>query len=117
MDRRVITEQGNLIPNFPQDPHAVEVEALLREARRLRDAALAARVKAGFALLGDAFSTLAGALRDWPRRRGTYERLRGLSDRQLADLGMARGDITRVFEPGFVLPHHANGNGAQARAA
>jgi uncharacterized protein YjiS (DUF1127 family) len=43
------------------------------------------------------------ALRHHAERRRAYEQLRALTDRELADIGLARGDIGRVFEPEFRL--------------
>ncbi|MDA8249526.1 MAG: DUF1127 domain-containing protein [Rhodospirillales bacterium] len=45
-----------------------------------------------------------GALRwvaEMPRRRAVLEELTRLSDRELADIGMTRGDLPRVFDPAF----------------
>lgn len=62
--------------------------------------------------IGQAMAAIGSALASWPERRATYEKLRRLSDRELADIGIDRGDITRVFEPDFRLPAPANANAA-----
>ena len=41
-------------------------------------------------------------LSDMPRRRQVLAELRSLSDHELADIGLSRADLHRVFEPGFV---------------
>jgi uncharacterized protein YjiS (DUF1127 family) len=45
-----------------------------------------------------AFAWLAGAL----RRQTVIEELGSLSDHELADIGLTRGDIPRVFDSAFV---------------
>jgi hypothetical protein len=40
-----------------------------------------------------------------------------LSDQQLADIGLDRGDISRVFEPGFALQAANDGALPAGRAA
>ncbi len=37
-----------------------------------------------------------------PRRRATLDELGRLSDHELADIGLTRGDLPRVFDPAFV---------------
>ncbi len=47
---------------------------------------------------------LAGAaqwLAEQPRRRAVINELATLSDHELADIGLARGDLNRVFDRGF----------------
>ena len=65
-------------------------------------------------VIGQALAVIGSALASWPERRATYEKLRRLTDRELADIGIARGDITRVFEPDFRLPAPANANATDA---
>jgi uncharacterized protein YjiS (DUF1127 family) len=36
-----------------------------------------------------------------PRRRAVVDELRMLTDRELADIGIARNDLKRVFDPAF----------------
>jgi uncharacterized protein YjiS (DUF1127 family) len=36
-----------------------------------------------------------------PRRQAVLEELSALSDRELADIGLARSDLPRVFDPAF----------------
>lgn len=67
-----------------------------------------------FGVLGQALAVIGTTLATWPERRATYEKLRRLTDRELADIGIDRGDITRVFEPDFRLPAPANANATDA---
>lgn len=69
--------------------------------------------------LGAALGALGTALLSWPERRRTYSDLQNLTDRELADIGLARGDIARVFEPDFRMPAApaANSNEATPKRA
>lgn len=104
--------------SFGPEFSAAQMETLLLEARRMRDAELARQVLGLARGVGRVLSVIGSTLASWPRRRATYESLRSLTDRELADIGIARGDIARVFEPDFVLPGRpANDQGGAARAA
>ena len=46
-------------------------------------------------------SRLAAAVRTWTERRAVIAELRNLSDRDLADIGLNRADMGRVFDPAF----------------
>ncbi len=117
MDSRFSPEQAETLTRFTPDHTAMDIQRVTAEARRLRDDALARQVKGLFAGIGTVLGTLGEALASWPRRRRTYETLRTLTDRELADIGMDRADITRVFEPDFVLPGRAaNANAANGNA-
>jgi uncharacterized protein YjiS (DUF1127 family) len=72
-------------------------------ARRSPDAAGVAggRLRRSLARLFDAFAAIGKAIADYPARRRAYDELRTLSDRELADIGLTRMDIVRVFDPDF----------------
>lgn len=108
MNPRDTQEQIGLFPVLPQAPSSNDIARIRAEAVAARDAALAAMILGAFRAVGRALGTLL----TWPRRLATYESLRQMSDRQLADIGLTRGDIARVFEPGF--PKAANANDAAA---
>jgi len=118
MDPRQNQEQIGLFPATLSMPGAAGVEAVIIEAQRLRDAAFAKRVKRGLGFLGRAMAALAQAVVAWPERRAAYQRLHDLNDRELADIGLTRGEISRVFEPDFRVPTKpANANApAHSRA-
>ena len=40
-----------------------------------------------------------------PRRRAVLDELSSLSDRELADIGIARSELKRVFEPAYARNH------------
>ena len=104
MNARHSTEQASLFAIATPDRTAREIEVLRYAAIRARDQAIAEGVVNFFASLGRGLTLLGRAMRSWPERRRTYENLRSLTDRELADIGLTRGEITRVFEPGFHLP-------------
>lgn len=41
-------------------------------------------------------------LAEMPKRRAVLDELDRLSDRELSDIGLTRGDLPRVFDPAFV---------------
>ncbi|MCI0754252.1 DUF1127 domain-containing protein [Teichococcus vastitatis] len=63
------------------------------EAARNRDEAMGRWLR-------NALTTVLRAVVDYPRRRRVYDELSMLSDRELADIGLTRGDIPHVFETG-----------------
>jgi uncharacterized protein YjiS (DUF1127 family) len=118
MDPRRNQEQIGLFRDFPESNHFAEVEAIRAQAIQARDAAMAAAVGRAVGGIGKALAAVGSALLSWPQRRATYENLRLLSDRELADIGLTRGDITRVFEPDFRMPARAaNTNAAPVAPA
>jgi len=60
-----------------------------------------ARPRRRFAgLLVDALMAFAGGLAAWGRRRRDMRRLAEMDDRQLADIGISRAEISRAVRPG-----------------
>ena len=99
MNPRFTQEQIGLFPET--QPTAPPADALRAPAR---DAAILGGLGRGVGAVFQVLAALGDALLTFPRRRGTYEELRQLSDRELADIGLTRGDIPRVFEPDFRMP-------------
>lgn len=87
MNRITPAEAALLMPRSPRNVEAERIQAIIAEAREARDRALAARIS-GF------FRGLRAALTAIRTRRETVEQLRALSDRELADIGLVRGNIT-----------------------
>ncbi len=44
-------------------------------------------------------------LRQWRQRRLVMAELALMSDRELADIGLSRSDLSRVFDPAFAADH------------
>ncbi len=104
MDPRRHQEQIGLFPANAPLPDAREIEAIRLAAMQARDEAIAVWLRQALASVGRILGIVAAALVAWPERRATYERLRWLSDRELSDIGLDRGDIAKVFDPEFRLP-------------
>ncbi|MGR3762035.1 DUF1127 domain-containing protein [Roseobacteraceae bacterium NS-SX3] len=51
-----------------------------------------------FGRIGALISTFSGAVAAWNDARATRNALSGLTDRELADIGLCRGDIDAVAE-------------------
>ncbi len=119
MNARIPEEQVGLFPHAATTrmTRETELEAIRFAAMRARDEALAAGVRKLFTLIGQGIASAAGAIRAWPERRRTYENLRSLSDRELADIGLSRADIARVFEPGFSANQPRPANSVAAKPA
>jgi uncharacterized protein YjiS (DUF1127 family) len=45
------------------------------------------------------------AVRDWLHRMGVRQELYSMADRELADMGINRYDIGRIFDPEFAREH------------
>lgn len=102
-------EAALLIPT-PPSRREEEVEAIRLSAIRARDEAAMGALSRAARRVFSAIETLA----TWPRRQATYESLSRLSDRELADIGLSRGDITHVYDEDFA--RGANDN-SERRAA
>lgn len=109
MNSRIISaEAALLMPFAPRNDKADEVARLIAEARHARDAAFAARIS-GF------FNGLRNSLNAMRARRETIEQLRGLSDRELADIGISRSGIAAAALAS--VPNPANDHADVRRAA
>jgi len=55
--------------------------------------------------MGDGVAWVARGVRNWAARRATLAEMGMMSDRELADIGLTRGDVPRVFDADFVADH------------
>jgi uncharacterized protein YjiS (DUF1127 family) len=110
-------EQTGLFHLSTPDRQAMDIQAIRLAAIRARDEAIAAGLRRFFSGIGRTIAAVATAVVTWPDRRRTYENLRGLTDRELADIGLTRGEISRVFEPEFRMNTRAAANSNAAPAA
>ena len=79
-----------------QDAKLEAVRQAVAETRREARAAF-------FARLGQFLQRLAAL----PQRRAVREELGMLSDRELADIGLTRGEVAHVFDEGFAARRNA----------
>ncbi len=109
MNPRAATAQAAPLMPFPANTRLTPASALRLEAMRQRDAAI-----------GAALRRLLARVAAWRMRRRAIAELRGLSDRELADIGLTRaGTLAAVHAPeprATVTPRAAN-DVATTRAA
>ena len=51
--------------------------------------------------IGQLFGKLVAAFAEWRRREATLREMEMLTERELADIGLTRADLPRVFDPAF----------------
>lgn len=91
------TEAALLIPT-PPSRRQEEIEAIRLSAIRAREDATRGTFGRIAQRAGAAVAHVVGVLVSWPQRHATFESLTRLSDRELADIGLTRGDIGHVFD-------------------
>ena len=79
----------------PVFPTSISARAPAEQIRRPAGLGLGQR-------LGKAIAALRG-------RQAVFNELHSLSDRELADIGITRSDIYRVFDPALAAEHRARG--------
>ncbi len=62
------------------------------------------------------FASLSRTIADLPRRRLVMDELSMLSEHELADIGLTRGDIGHVFDADFMAQRDAERAAARVRA-
>ena len=55
--------------------------------------------------IGDGLAFVAQSIRNWSARQATLSEMGMMSDRELADIGLSRGDVPRVFDADFAADH------------
>jgi uncharacterized protein YjiS (DUF1127 family) len=116
MDARLTKQDVDFLLSNTHSREIREIQALHLAAIRARDEALAAMLRRAFRGLRTGIAAIVETLATWPQRRRVYEDLRSLTDRELADIGLTRGDIARVFEPDFAAKTRRPANANQRPA-
>lgn len=75
-------------------------------ARRMRSEAIPSSLTRAAAAVGRAVSGVMAAIRDRHARRSTYADLMALTDRELSDIGLSRGDVPSVANCTFMPRQH-----------
>ncbi len=132
MDARITKEETALLMSLNLSRHAQQVEEIRLAAIRARDEAIGRAIRDAVAGVFRALRSIATFIITYPERRAVFEHLNALSDRELADIGLTRGDLARVFDADFAKTRElaakpatraampmtaANSNVAAARAA
>ena len=68
-----------------------------------------ARKLGRLALVARAIASARDGFGRWVARRTAMAELGGMNDRELADIGISRSDISRVADPDFVAEHSGRG--------
>jgi uncharacterized protein YjiS (DUF1127 family) len=55
--------------------------------------------------IGKWLSRFMAAIAGWHRQQAVMREMETLTDRELADIGLTRADLPRVFDPGFAADH------------
>lgn len=103
MDARITKEETALLLNLAPSRNARALEAIRLDAIRARDAAI------GQALARAVTATYRGIraallfLVRYPERRAVFDQLNAMSERDLADIGLERADLARVFDEEFAM--------------
>ncbi|MFQ3622212.1 MAG: DUF1127 domain-containing protein [Acetobacteraceae bacterium] len=132
MDARITKEETALLLNLTPSRRAMEIEEIRLAAIRARDEAIGRAIRAAIVGLWRIVRDVARFVATYPRRRALFDQLNAMSDRELADIGLTRADLARVFDEDFgrveqtraaprpagtAVPVPANSNVAAARAA
>jgi uncharacterized protein YjiS (DUF1127 family) len=65
----------------------------------------ATAVKTSSRGVGQLLSWAVAAFAAWRRRQAVLQEMSMLTDRELADIGLSRADLPRVFDPAFAMEH------------
>jgi len=55
--------------------------------------------------IGEGLALFSRSIRNWAARQATLSEMGMMSDRELADIGLCRGDVPRVFDSEFAADH------------
>jgi uncharacterized protein YjiS (DUF1127 family) len=107
MDARITKEETALLLNLNPSRHAQQVEEIRLAALRARDEAIGRAIRGAVAKVFRALRSAAIFIATFPQRRAVFAQLNALSDRELADIGLTRGDLVHVFDEDFVRAREA----------
>lgn len=102
MDARITKEETALLLSLDLSRRAQQVEEIRLAAIRARDEAVGRAIRDAVAGFFRSLRGIATFILTYPRRRAEFEQLNALSDRELADIGLTRGDLVHVFDEDFV---------------
>lgn len=92
----LLMPQGSLM-GAGRNAEAERINAIIAEARQARDAAIAARIRGFFHAVREVLTAIR-------TRRETIAQLRGLTDRELTDIGLTRSGIPAAAAAAAPLP-------------
>jgi uncharacterized protein YjiS (DUF1127 family) len=55
--------------------------------------------------IGDGLAFIGESAKNWAAKHATLTQMETMSDRELADIGLSRGDLPRVFDADFAADH------------
>jgi uncharacterized protein YjiS (DUF1127 family) len=90
MDARMTKAEAALLLPSPNTPVADRIEAIRLAAAAARDATVTS-------WLGRAFHRVLDRLVEWQHNQLAMRELNALTDRELADIGLTRGDLPRIL--------------------
>lgn len=90
MDARMTKAEAALLLPSPATPVADRIEAVRLAAAAARDAAITS-------WLGRFFHRIIDRVVEWQHKQIAMRELYALSDRELADIGLTRGDLPRIL--------------------
>lgn len=90
MHARLTKAEGFLLLPMPRHPDAERIFETRVAAHAAHEAAIGTGIRRAVGRIVD-------VLLAWPRRQNLLAELRAMSDRDLADIGLARGDFDRVL--------------------
>jgi uncharacterized protein YjiS (DUF1127 family) len=116
MDARITKEETALLLNLAPSRTAREVEAIRLAAIRARDEAIGRALAGAVTALWRGLRAAVLFIVRYPERRAAFDQLNAMSDRELADIGLERADLARVFDEDFALDRSARRREAVAAA-
>lgn len=58
-----------------------------------------------FRQIGDGLAFVVESVKGWATKQSTLAEMQTMSDRELSDIGLSRGDLPRVFDTDFANDH------------